>query len=279
MLIDLHVHSTASDGTCTPRELLEEAATKGIEVLAITDHDTINGVKELPETFKDVKVIKGVEISAEFNGILHILGYGVNPNNEKLDQTLSELQDYRLKRNLIMIEKMRSHGFDITLEELKEVGNDDLIGRPHFASLMIKKGYVDSYDEAFEKYLKKGALFYVDKKRLSPKESIEMILEADGIPVIAHPYQTGLSGEDFERLIRELKGYGLAGIEVFYTQHTDEMVEYYLNIARKYDLFVTAGSDYHGYNELKLNGENAVLFELGMHVPYRYVSDFLCRVK
>jgi hypothetical protein len=278
MLIDLHVHSTASDGTCTPEELLEEAADKGIEVLAITDHDTINGVKELPNVFKDVIVIKGVEISAEFNGVLHILGYSVDPNNERIDQTLTELQDYRLKRNLIMIEKMKSHGFDITLEELKEVGNDDLIGRPHFASLMIKKGYVDSYDEAFEKYLKKGALFYVDKKRLSPKESIEMILEADGIPVIAHPYQTGLPDEEFEGLIKELKGYGLAGIEVFYPYHTDEMIEFYLNIAKKYELVVTAGSDYHGYNELKLNGETDVPFELGMYVPYRFVSDFLCRV-
>jgi len=276
MLIDLHVHSTASDGTCTPEELLKKATDKGIEVLAITDHDTTNGVKGLPSFFKDMKVIKGVEISAEFSGILHILGYGIDPNNKKINQTLAELQDYRLKRNLIMIEKMKSHGFDITLEELKEVGGDELIGRPHFASLMIKKGYVDSYDEAFEKYLKKGALFYVDKKRLSPKEAIEMILEANGVPVLAHPYQTGLSSEKFESLVEELKGYGLAGIEVFYPYHTDEMIDFYLNIAKKYELVVTAGSDYHGHNEFKK--EMHVPLDLGMRVPYRYVSSFLCKV-
>jgi hypothetical protein len=315
MFIDLHTHTTGSDGSYTPKELIEAALDRNIEVLSITDHDTIDGVKSLIKeigepsahsgcsfcicrftdngsqyttsdlsmndgrwTMDETKIfsnilvfIPAVEISAEFPKTLHILGYGIDINNEKLNLTLKELQDYRLNRNKRMLENMNNLGFEITLEELKKKAGGDLIGRPHFAQLMLEKGYVDTYQEAFDKYLKKGASLYMNKKRLDPDEAIELILKSGGVPVLAHPYQTRLNDDDLHSLIKELVSYGLKGIEVFYSQHTKEMTKKYLEFAHEFDLFVTAGSDFHGDNKPEI--------ELGMQVPYIFLQKFLCGIQ
>jgi len=267
--VDFHTHSTGSDGTNTPHELLKLALEKNIQYLSITDHDTLDGIKALDNSINlnKLKFIPGVEISAEFPSTLHLLGYGFDIQNKRLNKVLEDLQDYRKERNVLMIENMQKFGFHITLEELQKEAGGELIGRPHFASLMVKKNYVRNKQEAFDKYLKKGAPLYLDKKRLDPKDAILLIKDAGGVVVIAHPYQTKLNEENLESLIEELVDYGLDGIEAVYPLHTKEMTEKYKSLAQKYDLFITAGSDYHGANK---NG-----IELGINVGEQELEPFL----
>ncbi|MBS3740884.1 MAG: PHP domain-containing protein [Candidatus Cloacimonetes bacterium] len=270
MKLDLHTHTTASDGSYTPNELVKTAISNNLKYLSITDHDNIEALEEISEIPDKLNFINGVEISAEFSKTLHILGYNFNKNNLKLNKKLNELQDYRKNRNHKMLANMKNRGFHITWEELKEEAKGEIVGRPHFASLMDKKGYVNSYQEAFDKYLKKGAPLYLNKKRLAPDTAIELILQSNGIPVMAHPYQTQLDEEDLESLIKKLRSYGLQGIEVFYSQHTDKQIEQYLKYAKKYELVITAGSDFHGTNKEYI--------ELGMNVNREYIEPFLDRI-
>ncbi|KAF2956270.1 PHP domain-containing protein [Marinitoga sp. 38H-ov] len=271
MIVDLHSHTTGSDGTFSPDEIINLANENNIEIFSITDHDNIDAIKELSNITEDIFFIPGVEISAEFPKTLHILGYGIDINNKELNNTLKELQDFRKNRNEKMLKNMESFGFYITMEELIEEAKGEIVGRPHFANLMVKKGYVKTYQEAFDKYLKKGAPLYMDKKRLEPEKAIELIHNAGGITVMAHPYQTKLEGNDLEELIRKLKSYGLDGIEVYYSQHTKEMIEEYNYYAKKYELVKTAGSDFHGKNKPHIS--------LGMDIVYNELHDFLCFIK
>ncbi len=270
MKLDLHTHSTASDGTLTPQELVYEAARKGLQYLALTDHDTIDGLHTLTDIPHRFGFINGVEISAEFPNTLHILGYGFDPDNKQLNDTLRELQEFRLNRNKKMLENMKKLGFDISLEELEKEAGGELIGRPHFANLFAKKGFVHSYQEAFDKYLDKGKPLYMNKKRLQPKKAIELIINAGGIPVIAHPYQTKLDDNKLEKLVAELKDFGLMGIEVFYSKHTSEQECLYKYLAQKYGLLVTAGSDFHGATKKDI--------QLGMEVDEKLFIPFLKKV-
>jgi len=270
MLLDLHTHSTASDGTLTPQELVNEASRKGLQYLALTDHDTIDGLEKIYDIPDNLKFINGVEISAEFSKTLHILGYGFDPHHSELTKTLRELQDFRLKRNKKMLDNMKKLGFDITIDELKKEAGGELIGRPHFANLFLKKGYVKCYQEAFDKYLDKGKPLYMNKKRLEPRKAIKLIIDAGGIPVIAHPYQTKLDDTDLEQLVAELTGFGLMGIEVFYSKHTTEQESFYKYLALKYNLLITAGSDFHGSTKKDI--------PLGMQVDDTYVLPFIEKV-
>jgi len=263
--VDLHVHTTASDGELSPYEVMRKALREGVEILSITDHDTLEGLEGF--TPEGVIFIPGVEISARFDKTLHILGYGINPQNDALRETLFDLQRKRSMRNEMMLERAKAIGFELSMEELQEIAGNDVIGRPHFARLMVKKGYVSSYEEAFEKYLGKGKILYVEKEKLDPEKVIELILEAGGIPILAHPYQTGLEGKELEEFIKRLKKYGLKGIEVFYPEHTDNMVEEYLKLSRKYDLLVTGGSDFHG--------ESTTFSSFGIDVPFPHIRKLL----
>lgn len=254
--LDLHTHSTCSDGTLTPAHLFEAACDCRLSALSITDHDTVAAYDDLPSSFAEnilpsgdnVPVfIPGVELSAEFpQGTLHILGYGIDPFEERLRRTLDELQAHRLDRNREMTEAMEREGFQITLDELSQEAGGELIGRPHFASLMLKKGYVATYQEAFDKYLKKGAPLYMEKKRLEPEAAIRLIRGAGGRAVMAHPWQTKLDRNGIRALVEDLKNKGLEGIEAYYSQHSEEETAFCLELARRFDLFVTAGSDFHG---------------------------------
>ena len=267
MLLDLHTHSTASDGTFSPEGLVLEAAKKQLKYLSLTDHDTIDGLSQITSIPDELIFINGVEISAEFPITLHILGYGFDPKNTELKSTLKELQTFRLNRNMKMIENMKALGFDITLEELEKEAGGEVIGRPHFAKLFAGKGYVGSYQEAFDKYLDKGKPLYMNKKRLHPKIAIQLLLDAGGIPVIAHPYQTKLSNNELEELIVELTVFGLMGIEVFYSQYTRDQVKFYKYIADKHSLLITAGSDFHGSTKPHI--------KLGMTVEDEFIQPFL----
>lgn len=270
MLLDLHTHSTASDGTLTPQELVNEASQKSLRYLALTDHDTIDGLHQIHHIPDNVKFINGVEISAEFPKTLHILGYGFDSDHSELNITLRELQDFRLRRNKKMLNNMKKFGFEITLKELEKEAGGELIGRPHFANLFAKKGYVKSYQEAFDKYLDKGKPLYMNKKRLHPKKAIKLIIDAGGIPVIAHPYQTKLDNDRLEQLVEELTEFGLMGIEVFYSQHTQAQESFYKYLAKKCNLLITAGSDFHGSTKKDI--------PLGMQVDDGYILPFLEKV-
>ena len=270
MLIDLHTHSTASDGTYSPEELILEAKRKKLKYLSLTDHDTIDGLSLITSIPDGLIFINGVEISAEFPKTLHILGYGFDPEQTELNSTLKELQDFRLNRNKKMIENMKALGFDITLEELEKEAGGELIGRPHFANLFARKGYVDNYQEAFDKYLDKGKPLYLNKKRLHPEKAIKLLRDAGGIPVIAHPYQTKLDNDELEQLVGKLTGFGLMGIEVYYSQHAPGQIKFYRYLADKYSLLITVGSDFHGSTKPHI--------ELGMNVEEKILQPFLHEV-
>jgi len=254
--IDLHIHSTASDGTLTPVEILAMARKLKLAAIAITDHDTIDAPRELLSLGipSDIKFLTGVEISASWpssflvGGSLHILGYGMRIDDLFLNQTLSALQDARKNRNPQIIKRLNSFGFDISMDDvIKEAGEGGQVGRPHIARVMIKKGFAASIPDAFDQYLATGKPAYVDKYRVECHKAIEIILNAGGIPVLAHPVLLQIdSNESLEKFVSILTGMGLKGIEVYYSEHTPENITYYKNIAQKNGLIMTGGSDFHG---------------------------------
>lgn len=251
-MIDLHTHSTASDGTFSPEELVYLAKKEKLQALALTDHDTIDGLKPAYNTAKDLGLpfLCGVEISIKFEGPghFHLLGYFLEPEIPKINDTLLKLKKAREERNKKMIEKLNNLGIKITLEELKEIAQGE-IGRPHMAILLVKKGVVKSFEEAFQKYLKKGALAYVPKALLLPEEGIKLILEAKGIPVLAHPVTLKLNLLELKKYIKILKNFGLMGIEVFYPEHTTDFTKFLIECAKELGLLLTGGSDFHGKNK------------------------------
>jgi predicted metal-dependent phosphoesterase TrpH len=254
--IDLHIHSTASDGTLTPVEILAMARSLKLAAIAITDHDTIDGSKELVAHGipSDIQFLTGVEISASWppnfsgTGSLHILGYGIRLNDYLLNQTLDALQKARKNRNPQIIKRLNNFGFHISMEDIiKEAGTDGQIGRPHIAQVMLKQGFVESINEAFDQYLGTGRPAYVDKYRVECSKAIEIIQAAGGIPVLAHPVLIKMeSKEHFEKFVIALTGMGMKGIEVYYPEHTSEDTAFYKRIAKKNGLIMTGGSDFHG---------------------------------
>lgn len=249
--IDLHTHTTASDGTLSPKELVEEACRAGLTAVAITDHDTIDGVKEALEQGRKLglEVIPGVEISVDFHGEMHILGYFLNVNSPVLQETLAQLREYRKERNPQIVQKLNDLGFALTLDEVKEEAGGAVIGRPHIAKVLLKKGYVGSLDEAFSKYLASDKPAYVKKEKLTPQEAINAIIAAGGLPVLAHPKYLPLTRQELNTLLFPLTKAGLKGLEVYYTTHNTAESEFYLALAQQHGLAVTGGSDFHGANK------------------------------
>uniref|UniRef100_A0A832LVL6 PHP domain-containing protein n=1 Tax=Caldimicrobium thiodismutans TaxID=1653476 RepID=A0A832LVL6_9BACT len=251
-MIDLHTHSTASDGTFSPSELIRLAKREGLKALALTDHDTTRGLPEAYEVAREegIPFLCGVEISVKFNGPghFHLLGYFLSPELPPLEETLKALQEARKRRNELMVEKLRALGVEITLTELEEIAKGE-IGRPHFARLLVEKGYVRTPDEAFEKYLRKGAPAYVPKALLEPKEAIEKILQAKGIPVLAHPITLKLAPKELSSYLKELKELGLRGVEAYYSEHNRDFTNFLLHEAQRLGFLTTGGSDFHGANK------------------------------
>ncbi|MBN2720545.1 MAG: PHP domain-containing protein, partial [Proteobacteria bacterium] len=246
-MIDLHTHSTASDGKLAPAELVREAARVGIEVLALTDHDTLSGLAEAAEEASrlGLEFIPGVEISAEFSpGTLHMLGYFVDPADAELEQALSWLRGGRDDRNRLILERLAELGCPLDLAEVAGLAGGESVGRPHIARAMINHGYVSSFQEAFDRYLGKGAAAYVDRAKMTPERAIASILKADGIPVLAHPQTLALERDAVEKLVESLASLGLAGLEAYYYSHSEEETAFYISLARKLGLAVTAGSDF-----------------------------------
>ena len=247
--IDLHTHSSYSDGSLSPRQLVELAKKRKLRAIALTDHDTVAGVEEALEAGNElgVEVVPGVEISAQYPpGTMHILGYYVRPVDRKLLEALKKLQQARAARNPQIIERLQALGLEITINEALELSAGQ-VGRPHIARALVNKGYVSSIDEAFSLYLKKGAVAYVEKFRFPPEEAIAIIRKAGGIAVLAHPFTLGVEKSDeLSQLARELRDMGLEGIEVFYPDHTEKMAVLYEDVAKRLGLLCTGGSDFHG---------------------------------
>jgi predicted metal-dependent phosphoesterase TrpH len=283
--IDLHIHSTASDGTLSPPEILSLAQDLNIAAISITDHDTLEGSKNaiscgIPPS---VKFLTGVEISADppesfpVSGSLHILGYAFDLDHPELNQKLRLLKDSRQNRNPRILELLSGLGIDITLGELRDVAEEHRLGRPHIARLMVKKGYVPSIDAAFDQYLGHGKPAYVDRFRFGCEDTIRIILEAGGIPVLAHPMLLNIQqNEIFEDFIALLTEMGMRGIEVYYPEHTRDLMAYYTRLARRHHLLVTGGTDFHG----DLKPEIKMGYGTGdLYIPYELFEKLISSLK
>jgi len=250
---DLHMHTIHSDGTLTPRALVNLAKQKGLACVALTDHDTLSGVEEAQEEGNriGIEVISGVEISVKFEpGTMHILGFFVDRNSKALHDGLALIQDARRARNPMIVEKLRAQGVEISLEEVKRESGGDQIGRPHFARVLVKKRFVKDFEEAFNKYLAKGAPAYVDKRKLTSREALSMIEEAGGLAALAHPKYLKLDSEpdQFEKTIERLKQEGMKGLEVYSSCQSRAEAARYRKTAERLGLVITGGSDFHGAN-------------------------------
>lgn len=275
--IDLHIHTTASDGTLTPSQVVQLAKKRQLKAIAITDHDTVDGVKEALEEGRRIslEVIPGVEISANVKtGSLHLLGYFVETERGILKEKLERLKQARSERNSRIATKLNNLGINITYQEVVAASGGGQVGRPHFAQVLVDKGYVHSLNEAFDRYLGQGAPAYVDKYRFDAKEAIDIVLKAGGVPVLAHPFTLNCTPEDLETLVTELVQDGLKGIEAFNPDHAHEQTAWYQRLAEKLGLVKTGGSDFHG------TLEKAELGTIGKGVclPYTIVEE-LMRVK
>jgi predicted metal-dependent phosphoesterase TrpH len=248
-MIDLHTHSTASDGKYSPAELMRHAHAMGIEVIALTDHDTLSGLEEASEEAARVgiELIPGVEISAENNpGTLHMLGYFIDPSNAELAETLAWLRGGRDDRNRIILTKLAELGCPLEWDDVANLAGGESMGRPHIATAMVNRGYVATFNDAFDRYLGKGAAAYTDRDKMTPEIAIGRIRSAGGLPVLAHPQTLSLADDELSDLLGRLAPVGLAGVEAYYYSHSEEETALYLTLARKYDLVATGGSDFHG---------------------------------
>jgi hypothetical protein len=250
--IDLHTHTTASDGTSSPTELVRMAWRLGLAAVAVTDHDTVDGLGEALEAGRalGLEVVPGIEISAEFQpGTMHMLGYFIQPDRPVFAEKLRVLQEARRDRNPIIAEKLNALGLAVTMDEVRAAAGGEQVGRPNFARVLLDKGYVSSMGEAFDRYLTKGGPAYVDKFRLSPADSVELIHQAGGLAVLAHPFTLGLGEQVLETFVADLAACGLDGLEVYYPEHDPDQTRACLELAARHGLAVTGGSDFHGDNK------------------------------
>jgi len=249
-IVDLHVHSSASDGSLTPRQVVAEAKVRGLRAIALTDHDTIDGLAEALAAGRelDVEVIPGIEISAQHEpGSMHILGYFLDHRSPQLEAQLQILQQARAARNPQIIAKLQKMGLAITLTEVEQASGGGQVGRPHIAQVLVNKGYVATFQEAFERYIGNHGPAYVSKFRFPPQEALAMIRAAGGVAGLAHPFTLEYSSSGHLRqILAQLVSWGLAAIEVYYPEHTPERQELYRTLAQDFGLLMTGGSDYHG---------------------------------
>ena len=251
-IIDLHVHSNASDGTFTPAELVEEAKKAGLSAFALTDHDTTDGIDEAAEAAKavGVELIPGVELSTEYEGTeVHVLGLYIDIENATLQKQMADFRSSRDNRNVVMLEKLRAEGFDITQEALETKFPDAVITRAHIARYLLDKGYIPDMKTAFTEYIGDGCRCYVGRPKVTPMDAVDYILAAGGIPVLAHPVIYHMDRSELLHMIHEMKAHGLVGMEAIYSENTpaDELI--YKTLAREEGLLITGGSDFHGTNK------------------------------
>lgn len=249
---DLHIHSNYSDGTMAPEDIIDNAINLGVKSISITDHDSISSQYITKKDYKDINIIPGIELSTEFQDLeLHILGYFIDINNEELIKTVDKLNKARIERIEEILSNLEKDDIYLKMEDL-EVDLNSTLGRSHVANAMVRKGYFENYKAAFTNYLVKGKPAYVKGYKLNYKEAIQVINNAGGIAVLAHPGQIYKSLE-VENIIRNLKFFGLKGVEVYHPSHSKEQTNNFYNLSKKYKLLITGGSDFHGKEGLKEN--------------------------
>jgi predicted metal-dependent phosphoesterase TrpH len=266
--IDLHTHSTFSDGTFTPLQLVKYAEEKGLKAFALTDHDTTEGIKEAKSIETNVEVISGVEISTRYDKKeIHIVGLYVNENDADLNKQLKYYREKRVTRNFEILEKLNSLGVDITIDDVKESCTGDVISRAHIAKALVSKGFVGSYTEAFDRYLGDNKCAYVPRETLNYEESMELITKAGGVPVLAHPLLYKMSDTNLENMMVKLRQKGLKAVEVYYSTHSNSDTQHVMAMANRVGLIYSGGSDFHGATKPKIDmgtgmGKLAVPYEI-----------------
>lgn len=282
--IDLHTHSTKSDGTYTPTQLVRYAARKGLSAIALTDHDTIDGVEEALQAAADLRkenasgllsspiirsvpeVIPGVELSTELNGkSIHIVGLFIDYKNRAFSERMKEFLDSRYYRNRKMCRLLTEGGYPVSYGELEKLFPNTVIARPHFARYLMEHGMVSSIEEAFRNLIGDDCPFYVPREKITPHDAVRYLVKFGCLPVLAHPLQYKLSDQDLEALVSSLKKEGLAGIEVYYPSHRPSDTAALSRLALKYGLLPSGGSDFHGENKKNL--------DLGTGYGHLYVPD------
>lgn len=256
--IDLHVHSTCSDGTFTPTELVDHAIEKGLAAFALTDHDSVEGLDEAigyadrlrAEQTSVPEVVPGIELSSEYHGQdIHVVGLYINYHDQVFLGKIRDFVESRANRNQKMCALLQQAGIPITYEELLTAYPDSVITRAHYAGYMLEKGYVKSRQEAFERYVGDHAPCYIPREKITPAQAVQLIQQAGGAPVLAHPILYHMSEEHLDELVRELKEFGLMGIEAVYSTYSPADERQIRGLAKKYDLLVSGGSDFHGANK------------------------------
>lgn len=260
---DLHLHTLFSDGTYAPCELIQEAVKQDLSAIAVVDHDTIDGLEPVIEIAKSttLEILPGIELTAEYKGLeIHILGYLINYKREDLRIKLDFLKKNRIERIYKIVDKLNDIGLGLEAQEVFDIAKQGTPGRLHIARAMVAKGEVNSIQEAFQKYIGDKCPAYVCGFRFSPNEAIKLIKQVGGIPVLAHPYSL-----NHDELIPQFVDYGLMGLEVYYPEHTPSMINFYLSLAKKFNLLITGGSDCHGNAkpEIKIGS---------LKVPYELVE-------
>ena len=247
-IIDLHTHSIYSDGSMTPTELVRHAKAEGISAIALSDHDSLSGVAEAVAEGEriGIEVIPAIELSAESDTETHILGYFIDITNEVLLEKLKYVRQVRIEREEEICEKLRGLGFDVTMHEVEEIAETDVLCRAHFAKIMVKKGYCESVKEAFDKYLANGRPAYSGRQALTDEECVELINQAGGKAFVAHLHLTRKPHDELKSFLTRLKAKGLYGVEGYYTDYTPEMQEEYQTLAAELGLAISGGTDFHG---------------------------------
>jgi len=271
--VDLHIHSTASDGRFSPADIVHQAIEQGLSVIAITDHDSVDGIALAliaAKSFPELKVIPGIELSTDVpQGEIHVLGYFIDYTNLEFQTTLDGLRNSRFHRAQGMVAKLKNLGIHINWKRVQEIAGVGSIGRPHIAQAMLEKGYISSIKEAFTKYISRDGPAYVEREKMTPVEAVEIILKFNGLPVLAHPFTTS----NPEIMIVELKAAGLIGIEVYYNSYTADEINELISFADRYGLIATGGSDYHG-----LEAANETMLG-GVEVPMESVEQLIALAK
>jgi predicted metal-dependent phosphoesterase TrpH len=246
---DLHTHSTFSDGTQSVRDNVKMALERGLDGIAVTDHDTTDGLEEAFAAGASVglEIVPGLEFSAEYDGTsLHVLAYWMDPAEDALRAELKRLTDSRFRRGELIVEKLQDAGYDISFDRVRQISGDDLIARPHVAQAMVEAGIVATEKEAFDRFISDGGSAYVPKHALDPVDSVRLIRAAGGVCVLAHPGMWKGDGSVPEELIEEMAGAGMAGLEVDHPDHDAEQRAHYHALARGLGLVPTGASDCHG---------------------------------